>query len=122
MKNSKWIKSLSLAIVSGVVFLAVILLIYFLRYSELMDFQLLTQFYLIFTIIGMLALFFSYKRFVIIFFGGAIMGLIVNCITTYREAGHTTMAGGIYNFLITALFFIVAIIVQVVYQMKKRRK
>ena len=121
MQDNKWVKNLSFAITSGIAFLAVIFIIYFLRYSEPMDAQLFIQFYLIITITGIITIFLSYKKFDFIFFSRVIVGLLADCITTYMQAGHPTMAGGVYNILITIIFCVIAIITQVIYEVKKRR-
>lgn len=100
-------------------FLAIVSIIYLIRYNVMIDNALL-QYYLFFGAIGALSLAARLSSFGSIFLLGAVAGLIVDCVVSFLEGPRPTMSGGIYNILIVLLGAIIGIVVEVSVRRVKR--
>jgi len=116
----KRLKPLLTAVVSLLGFLALIFIIYLVRYGVVMD-RTLLQYYLVFGAVGALSLAIKWYGFGAIFLGGAVAGLIVDCVVSLREGPRPTMQGGIYNILIVLLGAAIGVLVQISASRAKKR-
>lgn len=77
--------------------------------------------YLIVAGIGAIAIAFRFLFFGGIFFSGAIVGYIANCVVVLSQQGKTTMKGGFYNVIIIVFAVIVGIVFEIVIRGEYRR-
>jgi hypothetical protein len=120
VRTNKLIKSILSTVTIGILYILVISIIVYIRYSEfIINDNLLMPYYLIFAVVGMIPILFHWYLFGTIFLSGTMLGLISECITTYFQGPHPTMAGAFYNVFIIILSFIIAVLAQFIYSISK---
>ncbi|MBO8161971.1 MAG: hypothetical protein H0Z24_10120 [Thermosipho sp. (in: Bacteria)] len=116
MKKKRNIKQILIGLVSLITFLLLIMIIYGIRYNELLllDSELL-KFYILLAIIGILPILFKLYRFGYIFLVGSVIGFLIDCIISCIERDIPSMKSGFYNFFVIIIGFLLGVTVEVLY-------
>lgn len=107
-----------IAAMSLIVFYIILALIGYIILSRGIDFWLIKQ-YVVISLIGTLPVVFRQYFFSIIFLVGAAIGWAVACYTAFLQGPHPTMAGVFYNIFIVFFSFLMGLIVQIRYNIRK---
>ena len=119
--KANWGKSIITGLVSGIVFMVLVFLIYFVRYGELPYWAFFKSYALFMMAVGMITIACKQYIFGFIYLGFVLIGFITNCIVTY-VIGTYSMIGGYVNLAILFVGFAIAITLQLVVRHKRLKR
>jgi hypothetical protein len=96
---------------------------YYVTYSSFPDAKIIQSYFIIVGIIGSVPVLFQLYRLGLIFLAGASTGWILDCvITANMDPLAPTMKAGMYNLFVVIIGALLAIIVEVIYQLYYKKK
>ncbi len=107
-----------IAAMSLIIFYIILALISYIILSRGISFWLIKQYFVI-SLIGIMPVVFRQYFFSIIFLVGAAIGWVVACYTAFLQGAHPTMTGALYNISIVFFSFLMGLIVQIRYNIRK---
>ena len=116
--KANWGKSIITGLISGLVFMVLIFLIYFVRYGHLASWQFFQSYALFMMLVGVITIAWKQYVFGYIYLTFVVIGFIVNCVITY-VINHYTMAAGYVNLAILFVGFVLAVIMQLLVRHNK---
>ncbi len=116
-------KSIITSIISLLIFGLIFMISYYVTYSSFPDAKIIQSYFIIVGIIGSVPVLFQLYRLGLIFLAGASTGWILDCvITANMDPLAPTMKAGMYNLFVVIIGALLAIIVEVIYQLYYKKK
>lgn len=115
-----FLNRLFITILTATVFIAFILIIYFIRYNELPDMRFINEIVLIITAIGVIPILFGKFSLGITFLSSSIIGFIGDAVITLLRQNRPNMTGGFFFTACLIVGFIVGILLEIIIPMERK--